>query len=156
CLCGLSCVWRAGPRARAAVFPNHVSNRPRVQHVMQTHRQTIAPRVVATGPVKDVVIAGPDVDQTEFPVPKWHYLEGGRYIHTFSGIVTRDPDTRVMNVGIYRGMIGKPDTCPMLLIKGGQHWGHHFQQYSDRGQPMPVACVIGWDPIMPFLAGSPI
>ena len=21
---------------------------------------------------------------------------------------------------------------------------------------MPVACVIGWDPIMPFLAGSPI
>src|SRR2546427_3708820 len=22
--------------------------------------------------------------------------------------------------------------------------------------PMPVACVIGWDPIMPFLAGSPI
>jgi 4-hydroxy-3-polyprenylbenzoate decarboxylase len=61
-----------------------------------------------------------------------------------------------MNVGIYRGMIGKPDTCPMLLIKGGQHWGHHFQKYSDRGQPMPVACVIGWDPIMPFLAGSPI
>jgi 4-hydroxy-3-polyprenylbenzoate decarboxylase len=44
----------------------------------------------------------------------------------------------------------------MLLIKGGQHWGHHFQRYSDRGQPMPVACVIGWDPIMPFLAGSPI
>src|SRR5206468_5227300 len=27
---------------------------------------------------------------------------------------------------------------------------------SERGQPMPVACVIGWDPIMPFLAGSPI
>jgi len=22
-----------------------------------------------------------------------------------------------------------------------------------RGEPMPVACVIGWDPIMPFLAG---
>jgi len=39
----------------------------------------------------------------EFPVPRWHHLEGGRYIHTFSGIVTRDPDTRVMNVGIYRG-----------------------------------------------------
>src|SRR5438067_696170 len=94
--------------------------------------------------------------EKEGEVPRWHHLEGGRYIHTFSGIVTRDPDTRVMNVGIYRGMIGKPDTCPMLLIKGGQHWGHHFQKYSDRGEPMPVACVIGWDPIMPFLAGSPI
>ena len=35
-----------------------------------------------------------------------------------------------MNVGIYRGMIGQRDTCPMLLIKGGQHWGHHFAKYS--------------------------
>ena len=106
--------------------------------------------------MKDVIVRGDAIDQNEFPVPKWHHLEGGRYIHTFSGIVTRDPDTRVMNVGIYRGMIGRKDTTPMLLIKGGQHWGHHFQKYADRGEPMPVACVIGWDPIMPFLAGSPI
>jgi len=26
-----------------------------------------------------------------------------------------------MSVGIYRGMIGKKDTTPFLLIKGGQH-----------------------------------
>ena len=62
-----------------------------------------------------------------------------------------------MNVGIYRGMIGQKDTTPFLLIKGGQHWGHHFVKYGAPGsEPMPVACVIGWDPIMPFLAGSPI
>jgi UbiD family decarboxylase len=41
-------------------------------------------------------------------------------------------------------------------IKGGQHWGQHFLKYSARGEPMPVACVIGSDPIMPFLAGSPL
>ena len=62
--------------------------------------------IVDSGPVKDVIIRGDAIDQTEFPVPKWHYLEGGRYIHTFSAIVTRDPDTGVMNVGLYRGMIG--------------------------------------------------
>jgi len=28
-----------------------------------------------------------------------------------------------MSVGIYRGMIGKKDTTPFLLIKGGQHTG---------------------------------
>ena len=106
--------------------------------------------------MKDVILRGDEVDQTDFPVPKWHHLEGGRYIHTFSGIVTRDPDTRVMNVGIYRGMIGQKNTTPFLLIKGGQHWGQHFLKYGARGEPMPVACVIGWDPIMPFLAGSPI
>ena len=61
-----------------------------------------------------------------------------------------------MNVGIYRGMIGRKDTTPFLLIKGGQHWGAHFVKWAARNEPMPVACVIGWDPIMPFLAGSPV
>jgi UbiD family decarboxylase len=145
-----------GRLALSLGFPKDASNRDLVQHVMKLNRQTIAPTIVATGPVKDVIVRGKDIDQTEFPVPKWHYLEGGRYIHTFSGVVTRDPETRAMNVGIYRGMIGKKNTAPFLLIKGGQHWGQHFLKYSARGEPMPVACVIGWDPIMPFLAGSPI
>jgi len=148
-----------GDRRRLALalgFPRDVTNTELLQYVMEKNRAVIPPRIVPTGPVKDVIVRGDAIDQNEFPVPKWHHLEGGRYIHTFSGIVTRDPDTRVMNVGIYRGMIGRKDTTPMLLIKGGQHWGHHFQKYGDRGEPMPVACVIGWDPIMPFLAGSPI
>jgi len=148
-----------GSRGRLALalgFPADASNSDLVQHVMKKNRETVPPRIVGTGPVKDVILRGAEVDQAEFPVPKWHHLEGGRYIHTFSGIVTRDPDTRVMNVGIYRGMIGKKNTTPFLLIKGGQHWGQHFLKYGARGEPMPVACVIGWDPIMPFLAGSPI
>ncbi len=148
-----------GARSRLALalgFPREVANRELVQHVMKKNRETIAPVVVATGPVKECIIRGDAIDQTEFPVPKWHHLEGGRYIHTFSGIVTRDPDTRVMNVGIYRGMIGRKDTAPFLLIKGGQHWGAHFVKWAARKEPMPVACVIGWDPIMPFLAGSPV
>ena len=98
-----------GARSRLALalgFQREVANRELVQHVMKKNREAIAPVVVATGPVKEVIIRGDAIDQAEFPVPKWHYLEGGRYIHTFSGIVTRDPDTRVMNVGIYRGMIG--------------------------------------------------
>jgi 4-hydroxy-3-polyprenylbenzoate decarboxylase len=148
-----------GDRRRLALalgFPKDASNRDLVQYVMAKNRERVPPVVVKTGPVKEHVLRGDAVDQTVFPVPKWNFREGGRYIHTFSAIVTRDPDTREMNVGIYRGMIGRKDTTPMLLIKGGQHWGAHFVKYADRGEPMPVACVIGWDPIMPFLAGSPV
>src|SRR5207247_8804767 len=90
------------------------------------------------------------------PMSKCNNPACGRTIHTVSENATRDPNTRIMNVGIYRGMIGGQDTCPMLLIKGGQHWGQHFVKYAARKQPMPVAFVIGWDPIMSFLAGSPI
>ena len=135
-----------GSRARLALalgFPRDAGNRELVQYVMQKNRAAVAPVVVDKGPVKEVVIRGDAIDQAEFPVPKWHYLEGGRYIHTFSSIVTRDPDTGVMNVGMYRGMIGKKDTTPFLLVKGGQHWGAHFVKWAARTKPMPVACVIG-------------
>jgi UbiD family decarboxylase len=148
-----------GSRERLALalgFPKHASNRELVQYVVQKNQESIKPRVVASGPVKDHVIKGPEVDLADFPVPKWHYLEGGRYINTYAGIVTRDPDTGLQNVGMYRGMIGKRNTIPSLLIKGGQHWGQHFLKYASRGEPMPVACVIGWDPILGFLAGSPL
>ena len=148
-----------GARSRLAMalgFPRDAANRELVQYVMKKNRETIAPVLVGSGPVKDVVIRGDAIDQTEFPVPKWHYLEGGRYIHTFSAIVTKDPETGVSNVGLYRGMIGRKNTSPFLLIKGGQHWGAHFVKWAAREQPMPVACVIGWDPIMPFLSGSPL
>jgi len=142
--------------ALALGFPGHISNRELVQHVIKKNRETIPPVLVKSGPVKDVIVHGDAVDQTEFPVPKWQYLEGGRYIHTFSGIVTRDPETGVINVGIYRGMIRKKNTTPFLLIRGGQHWGTHFVKWTARKEPMPLACVIGWDPIMPFLSGSPL
>ncbi len=148
-----------GSRGRLALalgFRKDVPNRELLQYVMKRNRETIRPRAVRTGPVKEQIVRGLNVDLTEFPVPKWHHLEGGRYINTFAGIVTRDPDTRVQNVGIYRGMIGRRNTIPSLLIKGGQHWGQHFLKYASRGEPMPVACVIGWDPILGFLAGSPI
>src|SRR2546430_13600530 len=81
-----------GSRARLALalgFGKDVSNAALVQHVMKKNRETIPPRLAPTGPVKEVIVRGRDVDQTEFPVPQWHYLEGGRYIHTFSAIVTR-------------------------------------------------------------------
>jgi 4-hydroxy-3-polyprenylbenzoate decarboxylase len=148
-----------GSRSRLALalgFPRDATNRELVQHVMKKNREAIAPVTVPTGPVKDVIVRGDAIDQTEFPIPKWHYLEGGRYIHTFTAIVTKDPDTGVMNVGMYRGMIGKKNTTPFLLVKGGQHWGAHFVKWAARGQPMPVACVVGWDPIMFFLSGSPL
>lgn len=148
-----------GTRERLALalgFPKTAGNREIVQHVMKKNREQVKPVIVPTGPVKENIVKGDAIDLLEFPVPKWHYLEGGRYINTYACIVTKDPDTGISNAGIYRGMVGRKNTIPSLLIKGGQHWGQHFAKYADRGEKMPVACVIGWDPIMGFLGGSPI
>ena len=38
------------------------------------------------------VYTGKDVNLWKFPSPKWHDLDGGRYIGTGSATITRDPD----------------------------------------------------------------
>ncbi|MGH7313108.1 MAG: UbiD family decarboxylase, partial [Candidatus Rokuibacteriota bacterium] len=80
-----------GDRRRLALalgFSQDAPNRELVQYVMRKNRETVPPVVVPTGPVKEVIVRADGVDQTEFPVPRWHFREGGRYIHTFSGVVT--------------------------------------------------------------------
>ena len=42
---------------------------------------------------------------TSLPTPYWNRLDGGRYLLTYGGVVTKDPETGVMNVGVYRGMV---------------------------------------------------
>ena len=45
------------------------------------------------GPVLENQMAGNDVDLYKFPVPNWHDLDGGPYIGTGCGIITKDPET---------------------------------------------------------------
>lgn len=126
-----------------------------VEHVREFNAKRLRPVVVENGPVKDHIVTGRDVDLTDLPVPHWHYLDGGRYINTFGAVVTRDPDDGVMNVGVYRGMIVGRNKIAMLMVPS-QHWGRHWAKWTERGEPMPVACVYGWHPVMDVLAGSPI
>src|SRR2546421_11547997 len=51
-----------GSRARMALalgYPPDTSNAELVQYVMKKNRETVPPRVVPTGPVKEVVLQGP-------------------------------------------------------------------------------------------------
>ncbi len=116
----------------------------------------VSPRIVKTGPCKENVIVGKDVDLDEFPTPYWNRLDGGRYLITYAGVVTKDPTTNVMNVGIYRGMVSGRNTIPILMWRA-QHIGHHVSEWRARGaKEMPIAVAIGWEPSMGFCAGSPV
>ncbi|MEE8334306.1 MAG: UbiD family decarboxylase, partial [Alphaproteobacteria bacterium] len=117
--------------------------------------ERIPPVTVATGPVKDNIITGDDIDLLKFPVPKWNRRDGGRYILTYAGCVTKDPDTDVHNVGIYRGMVVDRNRIGVLLWRA-QHWGDHFTKHEQRGEEMPVAYVIGWEPSLGCAGGAPV
>jgi len=117
--------------------------------------ERVKPVTVKDGPVKQNVITGDDIDLLKFPVPKWNRVDGGRYVLTYAGCVTKDPDNGVHNVGVYRGMVAGPALIPVLLWRA-QHWGGHFSKYAERGEDMPVAFVLGWEPSIGFTGGSPV
>src|SRR5262249_37788831 len=108
---------------------------------------TVAPKIVATGPVKENILKGADIDLYEFPAPHWNRLDGGRYLLTYGGCVTKDPQTGVMNVGIYRGMLAGHDRIPILMWRA-QHIGHHFTAWQNGGSGgMPIPLALGWGPV---------
>src|SRR4029450_870269 len=102
----------------------------------------LPPRVVNGGPCKENVVTGKNINVEDFPIPQWNRLDGGRYLITYAGVVTKDPDTGIMNVGIYRGMVGGPDKIPILMWRA-QHIGHHVTAWQARGaKEMPIAVAI--------------
>jgi UbiD family decarboxylase len=118
--------------------------------------ETVPPRIVKDGPVKENIVKGKDINLEDFPTPYWNRVDGGRYLITYAGVVTKDPDTGIMNVGIYRGMIGGRDKIPMLMWRA-QHIGHHVTAAQQRGmKELPIAVAIGWEPSLGFCAGSPV
>lgn len=135
--------------------PRDVSRRELVDLYRDAIKNPLAPEAFETGPVKENIRKGDQINLWDFPVPKWHALDGGRYINTWCGVVTRDPDTGIMNVGTYRGMIVDETRISCLLLTA-QHWGMHLTKYAQRGEKMPVAVVFGYDPSMVFVACSAI
>jgi 4-hydroxy-3-polyprenylbenzoate decarboxylase len=116
----------------------------------------IPPKIVKDGPVKENIVKGDDIDLFEFPTPHWNRLDGGRYMMTYAGCVTKNPDSGVMNVGVYRGMVADKTHIPIYMYRA-QHIGHHALAWQQKGaKEMPIAYVIGWEPSMDFCAGAPV
>ena len=105
-------------------------------------KKPVKPLIVDSGPCKENVLKGDDVDLFQFPVPKWHERDGGRYIGTFDGVVTKDPDSGWMNVGLYRQMIHDKNNTG-LTIPTGQHVWMHWRKNKKEKKNLPVAVAIG-------------
>lgn len=135
-------------------LPPDTSDKAIVRHFKEIFRKPLPPVMVKTGPVKENILRGRDVDLHQFPVPKWHHLDGGQYIDTYCAVITRDTETGRTNIGLYRGQVLGKTSIGKLLIPT-QHWGSHFAGHRMSRKPMPLAVAHGWHDALPFCAGSP-
>ena len=117
---------------------------------------------VDSGPCKEVIVSGDDIDLDFIPTPLWHEHDGGQYLATTAGVVTRDPVTGILNIGLYRAMIKDKQTLSLSGgIRGresstGPGGGDHILSNEAEGRPTPIAIVMGTDPLVTLSAGSPV
>lgn len=115
----------------------------------------VPPVEVDSGPILENVQQGSQVDVLKFPTPRWHELDGGRFIGTGHGVVTMDPDSLLTNSGTYRVMIHDRGVLGCYMSPG-RHGLIHCMKYWEKGRNAPVAIVCGYEPSLFVASGNAV
>ena len=86
-----------------------LSNVPKLKDLI-----ALPPKRVRSAPVQEVIWRGDQVDLSKIPVLKCWELDGGPFV-TLPLVITNDPETGEMNMGMYRMQIMSKNTT-------GMHW----------------------------------
>lgn len=135
-----------------------------LERINETWNRAIAnpipPRVVTDAPCHEIVIQGRDLDRPgrgldAIPVPistpGW---DNGPYT-TLSQYITRDPDSGIQNMGIYRGQVKAPRRLgmnPSLELRPGIYT--HWEKMKARGGKLPAAVILGVPPCVAFTSAQ--
>jgi len=116
----------------------------------------MAPKTTRNAPCQQQMFAGSEVDLSRYPIQHCWPGDAGPLI-TWGLVVTKGPNKKRQNMGIYRQQVIARDRVIMrwLSHRGGAldllEWQ---QQYPD--QPFPVSVVLGCDPATILAAVTPI
>jgi UbiD family decarboxylase len=130
-------------RARLAAAMN-ASPEETQRAYLRAMEKPIPPKVVKTGPVKEVVLTGDKVNLYDLPQMVHHEGDAGPYL-TAAISFAKDPTAEVWNCAYNRLMIKGRDTTSIHLTTGKHLWEFH-RIAEARGEPLPVAFVIGVHP----------
>ncbi len=122
----------------------------------------IVPRIVEDAPCHEIVIQGAELDRPgmgldglPIPIstPGWDIAP----FTTLSQYITKDPDTGVQNMGIYRGQVKAPRRLgmnPSLELRPGIY--AHWEKMRARGKKLPAAVILGAPPCVAFTSAQKV
>jgi 2,5-furandicarboxylate decarboxylase 1 len=114
------------------------------QAYLRAMEKPIAPKLVSTGPVKEVIRTGDEINLYELPQILHHQEDAGVYI-TAAISFAKDPSGDSWNCAYNRLMIKGRDTTSIHLTLAKHLW--EFQRIAEaRGEALPVAFAIGVHP----------
>lgn len=116
----------------------------------------MSPKVVSSAACQEVIREGEEVDLSRLPIQ--HCWPGDiAPLITWGLVVTKGPDKKRQNLGVYRQQVIAPNKVIMrwLAHRGGAlDYRDHCLKFP--GEPFPVAVVIGADPATILGAVTPV
>jgi 4-hydroxy-3-polyprenylbenzoate decarboxylase len=105
-------------------------------------------------PCHQVVHQGEAVDLNQIPMIRPYNGDAGRII-TLGLVITKDCETGIPNVGVYRLQYQSQNTMTVhwLSVRGG---ARHLRKAVEQGQKLEIAIAIGVDPLILMAAATPI
>jgi 2,5-furandicarboxylate decarboxylase 1 len=111
----------------------------------------IPPVLRPTGPIRDVVVTGAEVDLATLPIIRHFSEDGGPYI-TNGIVVARDPDTGIRNASFHR-MQARGKNRFGTSLHSRRHLWDYQRRAEERGEALDVCVVIGAHPLFHFGSG---
>jgi 2,5-furandicarboxylate decarboxylase 1 len=115
-----------------------------LERYMTLEEERLPPRVVSTGPCKEIRWKGDEVDLHKLPLVTHSEKDCGPYV-TIGIQVGKDPDTGVRNVSIHRMLLLGKDRLS-LWAPPDHHLGRMILKAEEKGRGLEVATAIGVDP----------
>ena len=103
----------------------------------------IEPVTVNSGPAREILIEGDDVDLYNFPVPLFSVRDGGPMIT--AGITLADDPELGLNAGIYRLLVKDRNTTGIDIVTPNNLRKLAERAY-ERNEPLPISVNIGTHP----------
>jgi 4-hydroxy-3-polyprenylbenzoate decarboxylase len=103
---------------------------------------------------QQVVIEGNDLDLNKLPLIRPYPGDAGKII-TLGLVITKDCETGIPNVGVYRLQLQSHNTMTVhwLSVRGG---ARHLRKAAERGKKLEIAIALGIDPLIIMAAATPI
>ena len=115
-----------------------------VNHYLNAMQNLSEPRLVASGPCKEVIKLGEQASLAELPIPTHSQQDSGPFI-TAGVAISKDVEEGSKNASIYRFEL-QGDRQLGVLSPIPHHLGLHYQKAEFLGRPLEVAIAIGVSP----------
>lgn len=118
--------------------------------------EPVPPNVVTSGPCKENMIFGDEIQLDKLPVPQLHMEDGGKYLQTYGIHILQSPDGSWTNWSIFRGMVIDRNHI-VCLVNPGQHNHMMKEKWRQQGsKEIPWALALGVPPIATIAAAMPV